>query len=101
MAAIRDFTLTFRRLCDAMAGPEGDEGVCVLFADPGAYDSWATRGRRRLEEEPVSGEAPAAVMGHEDVKTTMKYLQPNTSGSAAVVNQRNQSESLHLLKPAG
>jgi hypothetical protein len=39
--------------------------------------------------------------GHEDVKTTMKYLHPNTSGSAAVVNQRNQSESLHLLKPAG
>src|SRR5580704_7263109 len=26
-----DFTLTFRRLCDASAGAEGDEGVCALF----------------------------------------------------------------------
>ena len=36
MAANRaDFTLTFRRLCNAAAGPEGDEGVRELFADPG------------------------------------------------------------------
>jgi uncharacterized protein YdiU (UPF0061 family) len=63
MAANRaDFTLTFRRLCDAAAGPEGDEGVRGLFADPGAYDSWAVGWRRRLEEEPVSGQARAAAM---------------------------------------
>ena len=56
MAANRaDFTLTFRRLCDAAAGPEGDEGVRALFADPGAYDSWAAEWRRRLKEEPASG----------------------------------------------
>jgi integrase len=41
------------------------------------------------------------LMGHEDVKTTMKYLHPDTSGSAAVVNQRNRSKSLHLLKATG
>jgi site-specific recombinase XerD len=41
------------------------------------------------------------LMGHEDVKTTMKYLHPNTSGSAAVVNQRNHAKSLHLLKATG
>ena len=40
------------------------------------------------------------LMGHEDVKTTMKYLHPNTSGAAAVVNRRNHSKSLHLLKAA-
>jgi serine/tyrosine/threonine adenylyltransferase len=63
MAANRaDFTLTFRRLCDAAAGPEGDEGVRALFADPGAYDSWATGWRRRLEDEPLSGQARAEVM---------------------------------------
>ena len=90
MAAIRDSTLTFRRLCDAAAGPEGDEGERVLFADPGAYDSWATGWRRRLEEETVSGQASATVMGREDVKTTMKCLHPNTSGSAVIVNQREQ-----------
>ena len=63
MAANRaDFTLTFRRLCDAAAGPEGDEGVRTLFADPGAYDSWAAGWRRRLEEEPTPGQTRAAAM---------------------------------------
>jgi serine/tyrosine/threonine adenylyltransferase len=54
-----DFTLTFRRLCDAA---EGDEGVRTLFADPGAYDSWAAGWRRRLGEEPVPGHERAAAM---------------------------------------
>jgi serine/tyrosine/threonine adenylyltransferase len=63
MAANRaDFTLTFRRLCDAAAGATGDEGVRVLFTEPGAYDSWAVGWRQRLEEEQVSGEARAAAM---------------------------------------
>ncbi len=57
-----DFTLTFRRLCDAAAGPEGDEGVRALFADPGAYDGWASGWRRRLEEEPVPVVERAAAM---------------------------------------
>ncbi|HEY4052028.1 MAG TPA: YdiU family protein [Acidobacteriaceae bacterium] len=63
MAANRaDFTLTFRLLCDAVAGPEADQGVRALFADPGAYDLWAIGWRRRMEEEPVAGQARAAVM---------------------------------------
>jgi uncharacterized protein YdiU (UPF0061 family) len=57
-----DFTLTFRRLCDAAARPEGDESVRTLFADPGAYDSWAAGWRRRLEEEPLPGQARATAM---------------------------------------
>jgi uncharacterized protein YdiU (UPF0061 family) len=57
MAANRaDFTLSFRRLCDAAAGPEGDREVRILFADPGVYDDWAIRWRRRLTEEPESSE---------------------------------------------
>jgi uncharacterized protein YdiU (UPF0061 family) len=63
MAANRaDFTLTFRRLCDSVAGPESDRGVRALFADPGAYDSWAAEWRRRLEEEPVSWQTRAEMM---------------------------------------
>jgi uncharacterized protein YdiU (UPF0061 family) len=54
-----DFTLTFRRLCDAVTG---DDGVRTLFADPGAYDSWAAGWRRRLEEEPVPVQARTAAM---------------------------------------
>jgi serine/tyrosine/threonine adenylyltransferase len=57
-----DFTLTFRRLCDAAVGPQGDQGVRNLFLDPAAYDSWATGWRQRLQQEPASGEARAAAM---------------------------------------
>jgi uncharacterized protein YdiU (UPF0061 family) len=42
MAANRaDFTLTFRQLCDAAIGLEGEVKVRTLFVDPSAYDSWA------------------------------------------------------------
>jgi uncharacterized protein YdiU (UPF0061 family) len=49
-----DFTLTFRRLCDAAAGPQGDAGVRAEFADPGAYDAWASQWRERLSQEPMT-----------------------------------------------
>jgi serine/tyrosine/threonine adenylyltransferase len=63
MAANRaDFTLTFRRLCDAAAGAESDAGVRTLFADPGAYDTWAALWRMRLEKESVAAEARASAM---------------------------------------
>jgi uncharacterized protein YdiU (UPF0061 family) len=63
MAANRaDFTLTFRKLCDAAASPESDEGVRTLFADPGAYDRWASGWRHRLEEEPADAQARADAM---------------------------------------
>jgi uncharacterized protein YdiU (UPF0061 family) len=63
MAANRaDFTVTFRRLCDAAAAPEGDREMRALFADPGVYDSWATGWRGRLEAEPASGQQRAAAM---------------------------------------
>jgi serine/tyrosine/threonine adenylyltransferase len=63
MAANRaDFTLTFRRLCDAAAAPENDATVRGLFADPAAYDAWAAEWRRRLEDEPIPAEARAAAM---------------------------------------
>jgi len=63
MAANRaDFTLTFRRLCDAAALPKADQGVRALFTAPDAYDSWAASWRRRLDEEAVSSETRAAAM---------------------------------------
>ncbi|WP_119460061.1 protein adenylyltransferase SelO [Rhodospirillaceae bacterium SYSU D60014] len=57
-----DFTLTFRRLSDAAAGPAGDEAVRRLFADPTAYDAWAARWRQRLADEPQDGAARQAAM---------------------------------------
>jgi len=63
MAANRaDFTLTFRRLCDAAASPEGDAGVRRLFADPNAYVNWAAGWRRRLDDEPAEAQTRAASM---------------------------------------
>ena len=46
-----DFTLTFRRLCDAAAGPDGDGAVRSLFTDATAFDDWAQRWRHRLAED--------------------------------------------------
>ena len=46
-----DFTLTFRRLCDAVSGSDGDTAVRSLFADAGAFDTWAVNWRRRLAED--------------------------------------------------
>ena len=57
-----DFTLTFRRLCEAALGPQGDDGVRSLFADPTAFDSWATLWRERLQQEPTSPESRVALM---------------------------------------
>jgi serine/tyrosine/threonine adenylyltransferase len=60
-----DFTLTFRRLCAAAADEEADTGVRGLFANPGAYDSWAARWRSRLvvdrREPNVRAQAMRAV----------------------------------------
>jgi len=58
-----DFTLTFRRLCEAAAGTEGDAAVRSLFADPAAYDGWAERWRRRLADDgAATGDERAAAM---------------------------------------
>ena len=50
-AQAADFTLTFRRLCDAAARAGHDEEARRLFAEPGAYDEWAGRWRQRLLSE--------------------------------------------------
>jgi len=56
-----DFTLTFRKLCDAALDPQKDAGVAELFSDPamdpGAFTEWAGRWHERLASE---GTAPAA-----------------------------------------
>ena len=57
-----DFTLTFRRICDAAAGVEGDAQVRVLFADPEAFDAWTSGWRRRLDEENIANEERAKTM---------------------------------------
>src|SRR4029077_13857958 len=57
-----DFTLTFRRLCDAAEGEAGDAGVRSLFVKPWEYDEWARRWRGRLAREPMEPGARAEAM---------------------------------------
>ncbi|MBR0684041.1 YdiU family protein [Roseomonas eburnea] len=52
-----DFTLTFRRLCDAAEGE--DAALRSLFAEPAAVDPWLVRWRARLARE---GAGRAAAM---------------------------------------
>ncbi len=57
-----DFTLVFRRLCEAALGPDGDAGVGSLFKDPAAFHDWAGRWRVRLAEDDVSADVRRAIM---------------------------------------
>jgi uncharacterized protein YdiU (UPF0061 family) len=57
-----DWTLTFRALCDAAAGPDGDTAARALFNPGAAYDGWAAGWKQRLAQEPGSAEARAASM---------------------------------------
>ena len=57
-----DFSLTFRRLCDAAAGQGGDAAVGALFAEQAAWESWAERWRQRLLDEPVEPRARSEAM---------------------------------------
>jgi serine/tyrosine/threonine adenylyltransferase len=57
-----DFTLTFRRLCDAAADEKADANVWALFANPAAYDSWVARWRSRLVAERLEPDACAQAM---------------------------------------
>jgi uncharacterized protein YdiU (UPF0061 family) len=88
MAAHRaDFTLTFRRLCDAAAGMEGDAGVRALFSDPSAYDSWAAGWRQRMEEEKASAEDSAAMMRRSSPALIPRNHRVDEALNAAVARQ--------------
>ncbi|QFT83887.1 hypothetical protein FIU88_02760 [Halomonas sp. THAF12] len=51
-AARADFTLSFRRLADALEGPEGEARLAAeLFGDREAPEAWLSRWRERLSRE--------------------------------------------------
>ena len=57
-----DFTLTFRRLSDAVADPEAEASVRSLFANPEFFDEWAAQWRARLLLDGAGPAAQQAVM---------------------------------------
>ena len=60
-----DFTVTFRRLCEAAEPAEADADSATVrdgFRDPAAYDAWAGRWKARLAEEKTTAAQQAALM---------------------------------------
>jgi uncharacterized protein YdiU (UPF0061 family) len=55
-----DFTLTFRALCEAVSGRDGE--LCELFKEKAAIEVWLERWRARLAEEGGDSNARAAMM---------------------------------------
>jgi protein adenylyltransferase len=82
-----DFTLTFRRLCDAAADPAHDAEVRSLFADPAAYDAWSAEWRPRLADEATSPLERAAAMRKVNPAFIPRNHQVEAALSAATANQ--------------
>jgi serine/tyrosine/threonine adenylyltransferase len=59
-----DFTLTFRKLCDAVEGQQFDADVRSMFANAATYDEWAAMWRSRLAREPLPPGVRADSMRH-------------------------------------
>jgi uncharacterized protein YdiU (UPF0061 family) len=82
-----DFTLVFRRLCDA-AGPQGDAGVRTLFADPGDFDNSANgitskqsmAWRSQAEQSTAKQEPDAAKHWSEALSPAMATFQSVSGG---------------------
>jgi uncharacterized protein YdiU (UPF0061 family) len=61
-----DFTLTFRRLCDAALGPEEEDALRAPFAGANAIDEWLVRWRQRLAVEGAEPAGRQAAMRREN-----------------------------------
>jgi uncharacterized protein YdiU (UPF0061 family) len=57
-----DFTLAFRRLCNAVPGTNHDEAFAALFREPRSCKEWLNKWRLRLATEADSPEARPAAM---------------------------------------
>ena len=57
-----DFTLTFRRLCTAAEGVDGDAAMHSLLAGASTYDAWAARWRERITGDTVDPDTRCAIM---------------------------------------
>jgi uncharacterized protein YdiU (UPF0061 family) len=79
-----DFTLTFRRLSNALRGDS--DAVRNLFKEPDAFDNWAERWQKRLQQEAVAAEITAEAMD----RVNPIYIPRNhkvEEALAAAVNQ--------------
>jgi uncharacterized protein YdiU (UPF0061 family) len=82
-----DFTLTFRKLCDAAEDGQFDAGVRALFADAAAYDEWATMWRSRLARESTPASVRAESMRHANPAFIPRNHRLEQAIQAAVENE--------------
>jgi uncharacterized protein YdiU (UPF0061 family) len=92
-----DFTLTFRRLCDAAEGPAGDPAVHALFKNLGAYDAWANRWRSRLEQETALVQGPRPAVAMRAVNPAFIPRNHLVEGVLAAAIQRNDFDPFDQL----
>ena len=89
-----DFTLVFRRLAQALRG--NSDAVRHLFEQSGAFDVWARRWRKRLEQDGVAAETSAQVMD----RVNPIYIPRNhkvEEALAAAVDQEDMMPFSELL----
>ena len=65
-AAQADFTLTFRRLADAAAGPDGEHALREMFGENADLPDWLRDWRQRLTRDPQAAADRAASMRREN-----------------------------------
>lgn len=90
-----DFTIGFRRLCDAVEGPT--EPVRDLFLQRDAFDAWAARWRERLQSQPSFDAATTAAAMR---RVNPRIVLRNHLGQIAIERAQNGdfSEVDRLLK---
>jgi len=83
-----DYTLLFRRLCDAAAGHDGDALVRTLFENPKAFDDWAMTWRTRLAREPATPAERSRAMR----RVNPAFIPRNHRVEAAIVAAQEKSD---------
>jgi serine/tyrosine/threonine adenylyltransferase len=89
-----DFTTVFRRLSQTLRGD--NDTVRNLFEEPSAFDLWAQRWQKRLEQDGVSAETNAQAMD----RVNPIYIPRNhkvEEALAATVNQGDMTPFSELL----
>lgn len=89
-----DFTLVFRRLAQALRGDS--DAVRQLFDEPGAFDVWMRRWRKRIEQEGIAAETVAQAMD----RVNPIYIPRNhkvEEALASAVDQKDMKPFLELL----
>ena len=90
-----DFTLTFRKLCDAAQSEAADAQVASLFADPSSFAGFAEKWRARMASEGMAGNERAQAM-----RRVNPAFIPRNHRIAAVIEAaetRDDFEPFHRL----